>query len=106
MNSKQRKTLGIVLFIISTIFWLALFSLPLLPFKGKILITLGTVCFVIGEVLFYLSVFVLGRELYATYKTRFHPRNWFKKKVHPIKNSAESVDSDINTKETPETFLS
>ena len=103
MNAKQRKTLGISLFIISTIFWLLLFSLPLLPFKGKMLITAGTICFVMGEILFYLSVFVLGREIYAKYKTRLHPRNWFKKKPLHLNNSAEPVNSEINTTDTPKT---
>lgn len=103
MNAKQRKTLGITLFIISTIFWLLLFSLPLLPIKGKMLITAGTICFVMGEVLFYLSVFVLGREIYAKYKTKLHPRNWFKKREQPINNSADTVNSEVNTTDTPKT---
>ena len=80
MTPKQRKTLGISLFIASTVFWLVLFALPLLPYKGKALITIATVCLIMGEVLFYLSVFVLGRELYAKYKTKLNPRNWFKPK--------------------------
>ena len=105
MNSKQRKKLGISLFIASTIFWLILFTLPLLPYKGKSLITAGTICFIFGEVLFYLSVFVLGKELYEKYKTQLHPRNWFKKNPQSVKETQTDDHKDINTTETQETSL-
>ena len=79
-SAKQRKILGITIFFISVLFWFILFSLPLLPIKGKVKITIGTICFIMGEVLFYLAAFVLGRELYLKYKSRLNPRNWFRKK--------------------------
>jgi hypothetical protein len=65
--------------LVSLVFWFLLFSLPWLPLKGKIKITVGTICLVMGEVLFYMSVAVLGRDLYLKYKTRLNPRNWFRK---------------------------
>jgi hypothetical protein len=96
MNAKQRKTLGITLFIISLIFWFILFSLPLLPYKGKVLITIGTICLILGEVLFYLSVFVLGRELYAKYKTQLNPRNWRKKTNQSLENpKGQETEKDL-----------
>jgi hypothetical protein len=105
MNSKQRKKIGISLFIVSVIFWLILFSLPLLPYKGKILLSVGTICFILGEVLFYLSVFVLGKELYEKYKTRLHPRNWFKKASPSGKETKTEGHPEPSTKETQETSL-
>lgn len=103
MNSKQRKTLGIGLFVISVLFWFVLISLPLLPYKGKMMVTIGTICFVLGEVLFYLSVFVLGRELYTNYKNRLHPRNWFRKKVLRNEKNKSIISTGFNTTETEET---
>jgi hypothetical protein len=79
LSAKQRKILVITIFIISVFFWFVLFSLPLWPIKGKMKITTGTICFIMGEVLFYLAAFVLGRELYLKFKSRLSPRNWFRK---------------------------
>ena len=79
-SAKHRKRLGIAIFFISVLFWFILFSLPFLPLSSKVKITTGTICFIMGEILFYLAAFVLGRELYLKYKSRLNPRNWFRRK--------------------------
>lgn len=101
MTSKNRKKLGIALFVISTLFWFMLFSLPFLPIKGKALVVTGTVCLIMGEVLFYLSVAVLGREVYLKYKDKFNPRNWFKSKGEGTVSSEPPASSEFNTEGTP-----
>jgi len=78
--TKHRTTIGMTIFAVSVIFWILFFTLPLMKYELKVKIKLGTFYLIMGEVLFYLSTFILGRELYLKYKTRLNPRNWFKKK--------------------------
>ncbi len=83
--SKHKTIIGISIFIISLIFWALFFSLPFMNYQLKVKLKLGTFYLIMGEILFYLSTFILGRELYLKYKTRLNPRYWFKKRNKDVK---------------------
>jgi predicted Kef-type K+ transport protein len=81
MQKTWKFKLGIVLLIVCVI---AFLSIPVVPFtdlENSTKITLSTVLFVIGEVAFWVGGILLGKELFAKYKTNMNPKNWFKPKT-------------------------
>lgn len=77
-NLKTR--IGIILILISIVFFLFLPVIPLLDIEGGLKVTLGTIFFILAEVLFYSGGFLVGKELFSKYKKYMNPKNWFAKK--------------------------
>ena len=75
-----RFKIGVVLFVISTITFALLLVVPILDvsFEAKAEIAFALV--IVGEVLFWISAYLLGKEIYQKYKSYLNPANWFKKK--------------------------
>ena len=75
-----RIKLGIILIVVANLF---LGSILLVPFIEVSLSHKGSISFalfVIGEILFYLGLFLLGKEMAQKYRKYLNPLNWFKKK--------------------------
>lgn len=68
------KTIGIILFIISSISFLLIPVLPFLGLPGRQIAGITAVLIVVGEVLFYLSLLLLGRTFYEKIKSKLRFR--------------------------------
>jgi hypothetical protein len=68
------KTIGIILFIISSIAFLLIPVLPFLGLPGRRVAGITAVLIVVGEVLFYLSLLLLGRTFYEKIKSKLRFR--------------------------------
>ncbi|MFA8342007.1 MAG: transporter suffix domain-containing protein [Rhodothermaceae bacterium] len=76
-----KTRIGIILILVSIVFFLSLPVIPLLDLDGDFKVTLGTVVFILAEVFFYTGGFLVGKELFSKYKKYMNPKNWFKKKT-------------------------
>lgn len=82
------KTIGIILFIISSIAFLLIPVLPFLGLPGRRIAGITAVLIVVGEVLFYLSLFLLGRTFYEKIKSKLRFRK--------VKNMPAEVPQDAD----------
>ena len=73
--------LGIVVMVISVLLFLSLPIIPFLDLDSKNKITSSTIVFISAEVTFYGGGFLVGKELFAKYKSYLNPKSWFKKKT-------------------------
>jgi hypothetical protein len=74
------QKLGLFLFIVSFLPWLAiLFVVPFLPLDITQKTTLSVVLAVGAEVCFWISVVLLGKEVVTKYRRYLHPRYLWKK---------------------------
>jgi hypothetical protein len=72
--------IGKVLFVFSSVIWLfGIFAVPFLPLKLSLKAWVAGTCIVIGEIAFYVSAILLGKEVIKKYRKYFDPRNWFRK---------------------------
>lgn len=84
--------IGIVLLILSSVLWLAPLLVPFtsLPAYTKaVMISSALIC---AEVMFWVSVLLLGKEAVKKYKNYLNPRNW-RKKSNTIKNQDNDIDN-------------
>ncbi|MEG3840330.1 transporter suffix domain-containing protein [Microcoleus sp. herbarium14] len=69
------QKLGLFLFILSFLPWLAiLFVVPFLPLDITQKTTIDVVLAIVGEVCFWLSVVLLGKEVVTKYRRYLNPR--------------------------------
>ncbi len=75
-----RSKLGVILIAAANLFLGMLLLIPFweADFSTKAILSAGL--FIIGEVLFYSGLFLLGKELAARYKQFLNPKHWFGKK--------------------------
>jgi len=79
--------LGIFLMIFSGVFFAATFIIPLFNLPTKIKVIASTVSLILMEIVFWSGGLLVGKELFAKYKNKMNPKNWFKK----TKTSEEDV---------------
>ncbi|MEG4809543.1 transporter suffix domain-containing protein [Microcoleus sp. F8-D3] len=77
---ESMQKLGLFLFVISFLPWLAiLFVVPFLPLDIPQKTTLSVFLAVVAEVCFWISVLLLGKEVVTKYRRYLHPRYLWKK---------------------------
>lgn len=77
---KPTKKLGITLLILSCVLYGIAFVIPFAGLTGDMkLIVAGTFA-VLGEITFWLSCIIVGKELMKRYRKYLNPVNWFKSK--------------------------
>jgi hypothetical protein len=82
------KITGYILFVVCCVLFLAIPVIPWLGFsKGKIA-GITTVLVIAGEITFYLSLFILGKEFYAKLKSKLK----FRKSKPASANLPEATD--------------
>ena len=83
------KTIGYIIFGISMLLWLMIPMIPFLGFSvGKAAgITTGLI--IAGEITFYLSIFLIGKEFLVKIKNKFWRR---KAKPNSVSEKSESLD--------------
>ena len=79
-QTNWKYKVGLVLVIISILFFAFLLIIPFLDTSDKNKIFISTVTIVISEALFWSGGLLLGRQLFDKYKSYLNPRNWFKTK--------------------------
>lgn len=81
MKDKNWKfKLGLILVIISIVFFGLLVVIPFLSLEKNNKILFTTITLIAAEVLFYSGGFLLGKELFTKYKSYLNPKKWFAKK--------------------------
>lgn len=75
------KTIGYILLIVSCLAFLMILVIPWLGFSKIHIAGITTGLIIVGEVLFYLSLFILGRSFYDKIKSKL--RFWKSKKTGP-----------------------
>lgn len=75
------KTIGYILLIISCLSFLLILIVPWLGFSKIQIAGITTGLIITGEILFYLSLFILGRSFYEKIKQKL--RFWKKKTTDP-----------------------
>ncbi len=85
-NEKQVKvkktwlrTTGIVLIILSCLFYGALLVVPFTPFSLATKAVMSTTLIVLGEASFWIGGIILGREFIIKFRKYLNPFKWFKK---------------------------
>ena len=68
-NKKMLKITGYILLAISCLSFILIFVMPWFDFSKAQLAGITTVLIITGEVLFYTSIFILGKSFYAKLKS-------------------------------------
>jgi hypothetical protein len=76
MKKSTRIKIGLILIVASFPFFLAIPVVPFLNFERGVKITLSTVLLVVGEIIFWSGGLLLGKELFAKFKSYLNPKNW------------------------------
>jgi hypothetical protein len=77
-NKNWKFKLGLLLVLMSLIFFALLAVIPMLDIERDKKIWFTTFSFIAAEVLFYTGGFLLGKEMFDKYKSYLNPKNWFK----------------------------
>ena len=73
------RKLGILLVVLSFVFYGLILVVPLLPLSTSAKVAAVPILAVLGEVAFWPGGILLGKEVVARYKAYLNPRNWFSK---------------------------
>ena len=77
-NKNWKVKLGLLMVLMSLIFFASLVLIPMLNIKREEKIWFTTLSFVTAEVLFYTGGFLLGKEMFNKYKSYLNPKKWVK----------------------------
>jgi len=75
----MKKVIGYFLFVISFVAWAVIGVLPFLNLSIEMSATITTVLIVGGEIAFFLSIVLLGKEFLGKIKSFFNKLNFFQK---------------------------
>ena len=79
-KSGRTQFLGLVLLVAAVVFWVAAPAVLLIPLSAEQKVWMGSAFLVLGEVAFWASAVVLGREVFRRYRSVLDPRRWFDEK--------------------------
>lgn len=71
---KKTKLIGYIIFGISCIFWGLILVVPWLGFSAGQIAAITTGLVIAGEITFYLSIFLIGKEFLVNIKSKFKIR--------------------------------
>lgn len=74
------KKIGILLVLLSFVFYGLILLIPTLSVSLKIKTIWTTALVVAGEISFWSGELILGKEVVHKYRSLFNPKNWFKRK--------------------------
>ena len=83
------KTIGYIVFGISMLLWLMIPVIPFLGFSVGKAAGMTTGLIIAGEITFYLSIFLIGKEFLVKIKNKFRRR---KAKTNSVSEKSESLD--------------
>lgn len=79
-SKKWKLRLGIILISVSVVIFLMLFSLPFVHMDTRWKIGLSTAFAISGEVLFWLGIFFVGKDVYKKFILQIKSGEWMEKK--------------------------
>jgi anti-sigma factor RsiW len=79
-KSGRTRFFGLILLVAAVVFWVAAPAVLLLPLSAEQKVWMGSAFLVLGEVAFWASAVVLGREVFRRYRSVLDPRRWFDEK--------------------------
>jgi hypothetical protein len=74
------RLLGIVLFVVAVLFWVAVPAVLLTPLSTEQKAWTSSAFLILGEVAFWVAAVALGREVFRRYRRYLDPRGWLGKK--------------------------
>jgi len=83
------KLAGYIIFGISCLLWGLILVVPFMGFSGGKIAGITTGLIIAGEITFYLSIFLIGKEFLVKIKNKFRRR---KSNANPASEESESVD--------------
>ncbi len=83
------RIVGFSLIGLSTLLYLALFTVPFAPFAVEAKVALSSALVIGGEVSFWVGGLILGRELVSRYRRALNPLRWFAKRGRPDREDGE-----------------
>ena len=83
------KLAGYIIFGISCLLWGLILVVPFMGFSGGKIAGIATGLIIAGEITFYLSIFLIGKEFLVKIKNKFRRR---KTETNPAAEEPESVD--------------
>jgi len=89
------KTIGYILLLISCISFLMILIIPWLGFSKIQIAGITTGLIIAGEILFYLSLFILGRSFYDKIKSRL---KFWKSKTNEVDHPNKGLPDNITDK--------
>ena len=78
-SSGRSRTLGLALMGVAILLWVLAAVVVFLPLPGGQKVWTTSALLIAGEVFFWISAAVLGRELFRRYRSRLDPRRLFRK---------------------------
>lgn len=87
------KTIGYIIFVISCISFLMILIVPLFGLSKVHLAEITTALIIVGEVFFYLSLFILGKSFYNKIKSKLI--FWKKKTTSPDQSDQNDLKDVI-----------
>ena len=79
MQVRIQTKLGLVLIITSCLLWAAVFVVPFLPFTISHKTIIITSLVIISEVVFWLGILLVGKDIAHRYRSQLNPLNWWRK---------------------------
>lgn len=76
----RARFVGIALLAFAVLMWVGAPVVLLLPLPGGQKLWVGTALLVVGEVAFWVSAALLGREVFRRYRGRLDPRRLFRRR--------------------------
>ena len=74
------RLVGIVLFVVAVLFWVAAPAVLLTPLSTEQKAWTSSAFLILGEVAFWVAAVALGHEMFRRYRRYLDPRRWFGKK--------------------------
>lgn len=87
---KVKFRIGIGVILISIALFFMLFAIPFLPMDLKTKLTLTPILLVAGEVLFWLGIVLVGKDVYLALKAKVMSGEWLGKKTNQTKEPEEN----------------
>ena len=83
---------GTALMVISTLIFFGMGAVPFLKLDSGTKIKLTTAMFIAMEVLWWIGVLIIGKEIYSKYKHLLNPVNWFRKRKKEDQQTGGQAD--------------
>ena len=82
MRAKVYTRIGAILIVLSCLLWIAIFFVPMFSFSLAEKALIVTSSIVISEVIFWLGILLVGKELAHRYRQQLNPAYWWQKITH------------------------